>query len=89
METQISEDAQAALFALEDLGPFAVFDQLDALQKRLPPPASMYLSGYLAALRPEPHPLDLARMQDRNFADGYAAGMEITAARQKMDVENV
>lgn len=89
MNMQISDDAQDALFVLEDFGPFAVFDQLAALKDRLPPPASMYLAGYLAALHPEPHPLDRARFADRDFADGFAAGAEIATARRKMEVENV
>lgn len=89
MEMQISTDTQDALFALEDLGPFAIFDQLTALKDRLPPPASMYLSGYLAALQPQPHPLDRARFANRDFADGFAAGQEIAAARRQMEAGHV
>lgn len=86
METHISDEAQAALFALEDLGPFALFEDLDALQKRLPPPASMYLSGYIAGMKAEPHSDRQAMMQNRDYADGYAAGQEIAAYRQQMIV---
>lgn len=87
MKMQISDEQQAAIFALEDLGPFALFQDLEDLRKRLPPPASMYLAGYLAGMKEEPHPDHRARMRDRDFADGYRAGMEIAAARRQMEME--
>lgn len=88
MEMQISEDAQVAHFALEeleDLGPFASQRDLKRLLNRLPPCSreARHLAGYLDGLNGRRGRHFSTLMEDGDFATGYIAGIEIAAPHRR------
>lgn len=85
MEMQISEEAQAALFALEDLGPFASPRAYTRLLNRLPPCSreARHLAGFLDGLNGRRSRHLSTLLEDGDFAAGYIAGIEIAAPHRR------
>jgi len=85
MEMQMSDEAQAALFVLDDLGPMADPRDLNRLLNRLPPcsPEARHLAGYLDGLKGQRGRHFSTLMGDEDFAAGFIAGTEIAAFRRK------
>lgn len=85
MEMQISEEAQAALFALDDLGPFASPRALNRLLNRLPPCSreARHLAGYLEGLSGRRGRHLPTLMEDNDFSAGYLDGLRIAAHQRR------